>query len=143
VYVVVQNPRGQSYYGSQIAAPIFRSVALSLIDTLGIPGPGTVSVPSPQGAAVPVPRRAAPSQQASQGAVPPPSTGPSSASSATVVEIGSTMPDLRGTPKKLLLPLLLRKDLVVTINGSGYVVGQDPLPGTRIQDGMKIDLELQ
>ena len=38
------------------------------------------------------------------------------------VDIGSAMPDLRGTPKKLLLPLLLRQDLAVTINGSGYVV---------------------
>ena len=102
-----------------------------------------MSVPAPQGAAVPAPRQAAPAPRAAQGSVPPPSTGPSSASSATIVEIGSTMPDLRGTPKKLLLPLLLRKDLVVTINGSGYVVGQDPLPGTRIQDGMKVDLELQ
>jgi cell division protein FtsI (penicillin-binding protein 3) len=53
------------------------------------------------------------------------------------------MPNLRGTPKRLLLPLLLRKDLVVTINGSGYVVSQDPPPGTRVQDGMKIDLELR
>jgi cell division protein FtsI (penicillin-binding protein 3) len=53
------------------------------------------------------------------------------------------MPDLRGTPKKLLLPLLLRKDLAVTINGSGFVVTQDPAPGARIQDGMKIDLELR
>jgi cell division protein FtsI (penicillin-binding protein 3) len=53
------------------------------------------------------------------------------------------MPDLRGTPKKLLLPLLLRKDLEVTINGSGYVASQDPPPGTLIQDGMKIDLELR
>ena len=140
VYVVVQNPRGQSYYGSQIAAPIFREVAVSLMDKLGIPRAGTASVPTPRGAAVPTPHPAAPSPQAPQGSMPAASTGKWSVSG---MEIGSTMPDLRGASKKLLLPLLLRKDLAVTINGSGYVASQDPLPGARIQDGMKIDLELR
>ena len=55
VYVVVQNPRGQSYYGSQIAAPIFRDVAVSLMDKLGISRAGTVSMGAPSGTAVPAP----------------------------------------------------------------------------------------
>jgi cell division protein FtsI (penicillin-binding protein 3) len=116
VYIVIQNPRGQSYYGSQIAAPIFRDVAVGLIDKLGIPRTGT-KVGSP------------PAQPAS--------------AAANQLDIGSTMPDLIGTPKKLLLPLLLRKDLVVSINGSGFVVKQDPPAGTRFQNGMKITLELK
>ena len=121
VYVVVQNPRGQSYYGSQIAAPIFRDVAVSLMDKLGIHRAGT------------------------QTASPTISSLPSAPGAATGTDlpVGSVMPDLRGMPKKLLLPLLLRKDLAVTINGSGFVVTQDPPPGARIQDGMKIDLELR
>ena len=36
VYVVIQNPRGESYFGSTIAAPVFRDVALELVDALGI-----------------------------------------------------------------------------------------------------------
>ena len=123
VYVVEQNPRGQSYYGSQIAAPIFREVAVSLMDKLGIPRTGTMTAAT--GAA-----------STNRPAVP-------SAAAGTDLAIGAVMPDLRGTPKKLLLPLLLRKDLAVTINGSGFVVTQDPAPGARIQDGMKIDLELR
>jgi cell division protein FtsI (penicillin-binding protein 3) len=122
VYVVVQNPRGQSYYGSQIAAPIFRDVAVSLMDKLGIQRSGTKTVP-------PVLPRA--------------DAGSSLSGSALGLSIGTAMPDLRGTPKKLLLPLLLRKDLAVTINGSGFVTRQDPPPGARIQEGMKISLELQ
>ena len=59
------------------------------------------------------------------------------------VEIGAVMPDLTGTPMKLLLPLLLRKDISVTIRGGGFVARQDPLPGTPIASGMKIVLELQ
>ena len=41
VYVMIQNPRGQSYYGSQIAAPVLRQVALGLIDKAGILRTGT------------------------------------------------------------------------------------------------------
>jgi len=42
------------------------------------------------------------------------------------------MPDLTGTPKKLLLPLLLRQDISVTLKGSGFVVHQEPPPGTKV-----------
>ncbi len=47
VYVAILNPRGQSYYGSQIAAPIFRSVALGIIDKVGIPRAGMKTVAPP------------------------------------------------------------------------------------------------
>jgi cell division protein FtsI (penicillin-binding protein 3) len=116
IYVMMQNPRGESYYGSTIAAPIFRDVALALIDMMGIPREGTRTVKGPSEVAVTVPRP---------------------------VEISSVMPDLLGTPKRLLLPLLLRKDVSVSIRGSGFVVKQDPPPGTSIQNGMKITLELE
>jgi cell division protein FtsI (penicillin-binding protein 3) len=120
VYVVVQNPRGQSYYGSQIAAPIFRDVAMDLMDTAGIARSGTRTFPAGK-----------------------PLTPAPGASPVASVAPGSPMPDLRGTPKKLLLPLLVRQDLDVSIRGSGYVVSQEPAPGTRLQPGMKIGLELK
>jgi cell division protein FtsI (penicillin-binding protein 3) len=118
IYVMEQNPRGQNYYGSQIAAPIFRDVAVSLMDKLGIPRAGTQPAPRVD-------------------------TTVRTASTKTGLEIGTAMPDLHGMPKKLLLPLLLRQDIGVTISGSGFVSVQDPPPGTRIQEGMKITLELQ
>jgi cell division protein FtsI (penicillin-binding protein 3) len=116
VYVVIQNPKGESYYGSTIAAPVFHDVAVGLIDKVGIPREGTKTVPRSGQISVTVPRQA---------------------------QIGPVMPDLTGTPKKLLLPLLLREDLSVTIRGSGFVVRQDPPPGTRIEKGAKILLELK
>ncbi len=114
VYVAMQNPRGQSYYGSQIAAPIFRAVALGIIDKVGIPRTGTR-----------------------------PATPPDTVAYAPPVAIGDSMPDLKGVPKKLLLPLLLRSDLNVTINGTGFVAHQTPAPGTPIEAGTSIVLELR
>ena len=116
IYVVLENPKGQSYYGSTVAAPIFHDVALAAIDILGIPRAGTRTVKVPSEVAVTLPRP---------------------------VEISSVMPDLRGIPKRLLIPLLLRKDISVSIRGSGFVVQQDPKPGVTIQAGMKITLELK
>ncbi|MGO9412266.1 MAG: penicillin-binding protein [Spirochaetia bacterium] len=116
IYVVMENPKGQSYYGSTIAAPIFHDVALALVDMMGIPRAGTRTVKGPSEVAVTVPRQ---------------------------VEISSVMPDLVGTPKRLLLPLLLRTDISVSIRGSGFVVKQDPQPGAPVQSGMKITLVLK
>ena len=117
VYVAIQNPRGLQYYGGQIAAPIFRSVALRIVDQVGIPRAGTkTAIPS------------------SEQEAPPP---------ALPAAIGDTMVDLTGVPKKLLLPLLLRKDLNVTIHGAGFVVRQTPAPGAKIEPGSTIDLELR
>jgi cell division protein FtsI (penicillin-binding protein 3) len=116
VYVVIQNPKGESYYGSTIAAPVFHDVAVGLIDRMGIPREGTRTIPRSGEISVTVPRQ---------------------------IQIGATMPDLVGTPKKLLLPLLVRQDLSVTIRGSGFVVKQDPPPGALIEKGAKILLELK
>ena len=115
-YVVVQNPRGESYYGSTIAAPILRDVITALADAQGIPRAGSATVPRPGTVSVSVPRN---------------------------VEIGEVMPDLRGTPTKLLLGLLLRDDIAVTLRGSGVVVRQQPPPGTPVPKGAAILLELE
>jgi cell division protein FtsI (penicillin-binding protein 3) len=116
MYVVIQNPKGESYYGSTIAAPVFHEIAVSLIDKLGIPRAGTQPASHPAPSAVTPPRQ---------------------------VTIGAVMPDLTGTPKKLLLPLLLRQDISVTMKGSGFVVHQEPAPGAKVVPGTSIVLELQ
>jgi len=53
------------------------------------------------------------------------------------------MPDLRGVAKKLLLPLLKRTDIHVIIEGNGWVVRQEPNPGTPVKPGMTIRLWLE
>jgi cell division protein FtsI (penicillin-binding protein 3) len=116
VYVVIQNPRGESYFGSTIAAPVFRDVALELVDALGIPRAGEATVAR---------------------------AGTGTPASPAAAEVGATMPDLTGVAKRLLLPLLAREDLQVVIRGSGTVVHQDPPPGTSVTPGMRIVLELE
>jgi len=59
------------------------------------------------------------------------------------VEIGDTLPNLIGTPKKDLVKLLQRKDLNVQIKGDGYVKVQIPSAGTPITNNMTIELYLE
>jgi cell division protein FtsI (penicillin-binding protein 3) len=116
VYVVLHNPKGPAVYGSQIAAPVFRGVAEDLIGYLGIRRQGDVVQEQPGSLRV---------------TVPPP------------LALGQAMPDLRGTPKRLLLPLLSIPGLEVRISGEGFVVEQDPPAGTRLESGASIRLRLE
>jgi cell division protein FtsI (penicillin-binding protein 3) len=116
LYVVLHNPKGPAYYGSQIAAPVFRGVAEDLIGYLGIPRRGDVVLEQPGSLRVTVP---------------------------PALVLGESMPDLRGTPKRLLLPLLAVPGLEVRISGDGFVAEQDPPPGTRLQAGASIRLRLE
>jgi len=116
LYLAIVKPRGKSTYGGRIAAPVIREAAESLITLYGLD-------------------RASTPEQVHSGRIVLPKPG--------LVRIGDTMPDLRGTPKRLLLPLLSRTDLAVTIEGAGYVVSQEPSPGARITTGTKIRLVLE
>jgi cell division protein FtsI (penicillin-binding protein 3) len=115
-YVVIQNPRGESYLGSTIAVPVLKDVILGLSDYYGIARAGQRTATHSGEIEVKVPRQ---------------------------IEIGAVMPDLTGTPKRLLLPLLLRQDIKVRIKGSGYVVRQTPPAGAAVENGSEIVLELE
>lgn len=116
LYIVIVKPKGASYLGGQIAAPVLREATeavLSCIDIDRGKSPlithgNTVSLPKEQEAT-----------------------------------IGAQMPDLTGYPKQALLSLLARKDITVTISGNGYVKTQTPAPGTAITPGMTISLMLE
>jgi cell division protein FtsI (penicillin-binding protein 3) len=117
IYLAIVKPSlGPSYFGGRIAAPLVKEAAEATLNLLGMP-------------------RGANPKVAHSGAV--------SLPAVKAVEIGDTMPDLRGVPKRLLMPLLARKDLVVRMMGEGYVVSQSPAPGSHVASGTQIALEFR
>ena len=115
LYMAVIRPVGQTY-GSFVAAPAISEAANAIIDHRGM---GRTNAPNVTHTGI-IPQH----QQ-------------------TPVSLGTTMPDLRGTPKRLLLNLLTRTDITVKLTGDGYVSTQSPAPGTPITKGMIIELTLE
>lgn len=117
LYTVIVRPKGPSNLGGRIAAPVIREAADAVIDYMGILRGRNPAVPH-SGAIVLPEAPAAPF-------------------------ISDIMPDLRGYSKRQLLPLLLRDDLVISMNGEGYVARQTPLPGSKLAPDTHIYLELE
>ena len=116
IYVAIDHPRGQEFYGGRIAAPLVRGYLDFLVPYLGLPVDGDTSIGQP---------------------------GRVTVQPVILPELGETVPDYTGLPKRALLPLLTRTDLAVTLSGYGWVVSQDPLPGTPFSPDMALRLELE
>jgi len=116
LYLVIVKPQGASYLGGRIAAPPIREAAEELINYLGIP-------------------RGRNPQVTHSGTILIPET-PS-------LVVYDTVPDFTGIAKRLLLPLTLRNDLRLQINGEGWVARQSPAPGTLLNAQTVIVLDLE
>ncbi|MCX7027584.1 MAG: penicillin-binding protein [Spirochaetes bacterium] len=116
LYVALVKPRGASYLGGQIAAPVLKEVAEAVLSIIDLNRGKTPTVVHNGDVSLPLVRRA---------------------------NIGLTMPDLAGYSKRELLPLLERSDLKVIIEGEGYVRSQKPLPGESVNDGSTIYFRLK
>ncbi len=116
LYIAIVKPQGASYLGGRIAAPPIREAAEALIDYLGIPRGRNPQVSH---------------------------SGSLSIDPGVPAVVGEIMPDFRGYSKKQLIPLLMRDDLLVDIRGDGWVKRQTPLPGTPLNPGDSIVLELE
>jgi cell division protein FtsI (penicillin-binding protein 3) len=117
LYTVIVRPKGPSNLGGRIAAPVIREAADAIIDYTGILRGRNPAVPH-SGTIVLPEAPAAPF-------------------------ISDIMPDLRGYSKRQLLPLLMRDDLVISMDGEGYVARQSPPPGSKIAPDTHIYLELE
>lgn len=53
VAVMIDEPSGASYYGGQVAAPVFAQVAAATLRTLQVPPDGPITVPAPPAQPVP------------------------------------------------------------------------------------------
>ncbi|MDR1128905.1 MAG: transpeptidase family protein [Treponema sp.] len=115
LYLVIVRPKGE-YLGGRIAAPPVGEAAEALADYLGILRGRNVQVDHPGNIALPP---------------------------IDIPRIDTRLPDFTGYSKRQILPLLLRDDLVIEMEGDGWVRRQYPPPGTAFQRGMVIRLELE
>ncbi|MCD6122974.1 MAG: transpeptidase family protein [Spirochaetales bacterium] len=115
VYVVIDNPKYEKY-GGRIAAPVFKQIAEYIVTYRGIPLKTDTVYKEKQEISLSIPNQ---------------------------VKVGKVMPNLKGKPKRSLLPLLKLKDFNVHILGTGYVVSQNPKAGTALKKGMDITIILK
>jgi cell division protein FtsI (penicillin-binding protein 3) len=115
LYVVIQHPQSTLYFGSRIAAPVFKKAAQEIISYYDILQDKDKVIAHGGELQLKKPQR---------------------------IKIGSSLPDLHGLPKRQLLPLF-EAGIQVYIEGEGYVVSQDPPAGTPVKKGMKVYLKLQ
>ena len=116
VYAVILRPRGDEYYGGRIAAPLVGDMIEYLADymSVGVDTDRVVERPGRLQVTIPATPR-----------------------------IETAMPDFIGYSKRSLIPLLAREDLVIRIQGDGWVVEQDPPPGTLVESGSVITFRLE
>ncbi len=116
IYVAINKPKGENFYGGRIAAPVVSEIITSIAHLTGI------------------------RQSSDQTIV---HSGRIVVEEAKLPPFNQTIPDLIGLPKRVLLPLLRQESLSVQIIGNGRVARQSLSPGTAIVPGMSLKLELE
>lgn len=115
LYIVIEKAKGETYAG-RIVAPVIAQAADEIIDQLGMN------------------REAAPSLIHS---------GVSSFKNNSPILIDKTVPNFIGRPKRDLVPLLSNPNINFNIKGEGWVISQNPPPGTSVTEDMIIELTLE
>jgi cell division protein FtsI (penicillin-binding protein 3) len=116
IYVVIQNPKGSSYYGGRIASPVVKKLIDETVPYLGIKrGTDTVFEHS----------------------------GKIKVTEPDLILIQETLPDFTGLTKRQIMSLLNDNRFKLNISGEGWVIRQSPLPGTPVTDGMEIHIEFE
>ena len=133
IHVVVDEPES-NVYGGIVAAPAFKEIATDTLAYLGV---------APSEPVTPVLTASLPRPEA-QPAVPVVS-GPDPALEEDLepTEPGSVrVPDLSGEVARSAVVQLLGLELEARLQGSGRVVGQQPAPGSVVEKGAQVTLEL-
>ena len=116
IYLTINYPRGESIYGGRIAAPAADELLEFLVPYRGIPRLSDTVTEHPGRVTV------------TREQLPP---------------LTTTVPDYTGLSLRTVLPLLQRDDVRVIVNGSGWVVRQEPPPGSPVTEGLIIELGLE
>ncbi|VBB05315.1 Hypothetical protein LUCI_0522 [Lucifera butyrica] len=119
--VVIDDPQGGLFYGSEIAAPAFRDIMTQVVRLLNIPPDNPQTLPAPE-TDQPVP--AAPAAAAIPAESPPPGK--------------AVVPNLAGTTIREAGELLNKAGLAFVPQGTGVMVRQSMPPGTVVQAGTEV-----
>lgn len=116
LYIVIDTPMGDEFYGGRIVTPIIKELTEELVRYLDIQTESETVIEH---------------------------TGVIKLTAAERLQQGENLPNLIGLSKREILPLIALPGISVTIDGEGWVVKQYPEPGTPIKEGMTIQLELE
>jgi cell division protein FtsI (penicillin-binding protein 3) len=124
IVVVIDSPHGPNrYFGGTVSAPIFKRIAESTLRYLGV---GQTINPIPPVLVA----RHSDNPGAANVAGGPGAEDPDSPTVSLVSNGPGTMPDLRGLSAREALRKMLRLGLSAHVDGTGFVVSQDPPAGT-------------
>ncbi|MCM1321888.1 MAG: transpeptidase family protein [Bacteroides sp.] len=115
LYIVITKAKGETYSG-RIVAPVIANAADIIIDHLGLARANAASLAH---------------------------SGLISVTQEAPVYITDTIPDFTGCSKRTLAPLLKRTDISFIISGDGWVISQNPPPGTPVTENMTVELILE
>lgn len=126
ILVVIDSPHGNGYTGGAVSAPVFKRIAEASLTYLGV-GPN-LNPPPPV-----VVARHDPDVE--------PAPGPQPARAASVLSAtleparNGLVPDLRGLSAREALRLLSRIGMTARLSGDGFVIDQNPAPGSAFRGG--------
>ncbi|MBK9088890.1 MAG: transpeptidase family protein [Holophagales bacterium] len=141
--VLVDEPRGRTY-GGDVAAPAFAVIAAEAMRVLGEPGLPEEDRVTPSILTADLSRGAAPASGAlPSGLVPAALREPAEPESFDRLAAGERLvPDLSGRPAREAVQELAQRGFTVKLAGHGFVVGQEPAPGTALVRGSVVRLTL-
>ncbi|MCR4733903.1 MAG: transpeptidase family protein [Treponema sp.] len=118
LYIVIEKAKGETYAG-RIVAPVIAEAADTIIDYMGMSRTNADSLEH---------------------------TGIIVIPDSKDIVVGSTLPDFTGKSKKELLNLIengKNSNINLKIDGSGWVVSQNPPAGTPVTENMLVELYLE
>jgi cell division protein FtsI (penicillin-binding protein 3) len=123
VVVMIDEPRGQHYYGGTVAGPAFARIVEESLRYLGIPA--SAPAPAADGAGEPDPEPADPPDPIIEAdEVPAPHPGGDDGAAGHI-----DIPDFRGLGVAPALDLARERGVSIEIEGSGRAIEQHPPPG--------------
>ncbi len=136
IAVVIDEPQTDKY-GGLSAAPAFKEIAEGALAYLGVPPSRAVAHRPPPAPVAPAAVALAAAPEAPAG----PERAPEELAAAGIKLV--VVPDVTGRVSREAVSRLLAASLEPHLRGSGRAIGQSPGPGSRVERGSQVTVELQ